>query len=84
MEETKLCTECGEISGANEINKQNRIRRRVFALILTATGAGLIGLCIVKPGLSPIGVIIGMCMIFAGGNLNGSCEVMEYIEDCTG
>lgn len=28
--------------------------------------------------------IIGMCMIFAGGNLNGSCDVMEDIEDCTG
>lgn len=55
-----------------ELNK--RIRKRVFALCLTAAGAALIGVCLMNPELSFIGAIIGMVLIFAGGNMNGTMD----------
>lgn len=57
----------------DELNK--RIRKRLFALILTAAGASLVGVCIINPDLSFIGAIIGMVLIFAGGNMNGNAEM---------
>ena len=51
----------------------NKLKKRLFALALTACGGGLLGAYLKSDILSVI-VIAGMLCLFFGGNLNGSCE----------